>query len=272
MPGGAESRATGAATSAPQERADRSRIVRPTIGVTCSFEPSDAAVPRLRSYLNAAYTDAIYLAGGIPFPITPPPEHDPACIDELLARCDGVLFSGGADVSPQRYGQSPHPRTAAMHERRDRVEFELFQVVQRSALPVLSICLGCQVANVACGGGLVQHVDDLARPHAVEHYKPDHSPAYHDVRVVADSLLERIVGKTQFEVNSRHHQVLDPSALGAGLRAVAFAPDGVVEAAEMPGPRFMLAVQWHPEDLIDRPEHMSLFRALVAQAAQRPRG
>lgn len=243
--------------------------MRPLIGVTCSFDPTGAAPPRPRNYLNAAYSDAIYAAGGIPFPLALPPEPDAALIAELLERCDGLLFTGGPDVDPRRYGQSPHARTQTMDPRRDAFELPLFAATDRSGKPVLSICLGCQVTAVCRGGQLVQHVDDLPRAATIEHHKSDHTAAYHPVRVERDSLLWRIVGRTEFEVNSRHHQVVDARDLGGGLRAVAFAPDGVVEAVEDAGRPFMIAVQWHPEDLIDRPEHLRLFEALVAAAAQR---
>jgi putative glutamine amidotransferase len=246
--------------------------MRPVIGVTMSFEQTGGATPRLRSFLNAAYSDAIYAAGGLPLPLAVPQSPDPALIQEALRRCDGLLFTGGPDLNPSHYGQPRHERTEVLHPRRDAFDIEFFRHADASEKPILAICLGCQIASVARGGCLVQHVDDLPRASPIVHHMPDHSAAYHDVRVERESRLARIVGRTRFEVNSRHHQVVNREQLGGRMRAVAFADDGVVEAAEDRDGRWLLAVQWHPEDLIDRPEHLSLFRALVEQAGQRGAG
>lgn len=243
--------------------------MRPLIGVTMSFEETAPPNVRTRCFLNSAYADAVFAAGGLPYPLPLPPTPDPALLAELLRRIDGVLFTGGPDLDPKHYGQARHAQTKTLHPRRDHFEVEFFRAADASALPVLSICLGCQLANVGRGGCLVQHVDDLARPSPIAHHSPDHSSTYHPVSVVAGSKLARIVEEREFEVNSRHHQVIDASQVGGGLRPVAFAPDGIVEAAEDPGDRFLVAVQWHPEDLIDRPVHLRLFQALVAEAGRR---
>lgn len=241
---------------------------RPLIGITMSFE-STGSPPRERTYLNAAYCDAVFAAGGTPFPLAPPPKPDAGLMKDLLNRVDGLLFTGGPDLDPKHYGQKRHEKTHVLHPRRDGWDIALFQHIDQSPHPVLSICLGCQIAAVARGGCLVQHVDDLPRSPRIEHHKPDHSAAYHAVRVESGSRLEGIVGKREFEVNSRHHQVIDRAQMGGRLRPVAFAPDGVVEAAEDPDGRFLLAVQWHPEDLIDRREHLALFEALVEASRER---
>lgn len=240
--------------------------MRPLIGITSSFERTAGPAGRERSCLNASYADAVYAAGGLPFPIVPPPDANEALFVDLLSRCDALVFSGGPDLDPTHYGQERHAKTEVLHPRRDKFDIELFRYAERADVPTLSICLGCQIANVACGGALVQHVDDLPRPNAVPHYRPDHTSAYHPVRVEADSLVAKLVGRTEFEVNSRHHQLVDKSAIGGGLRPVAFAPDGVVEALEDPRRRFFVAVQWHPEDMIDRCEHLALFEGLVQAA------
>jgi gamma-glutamyl-gamma-aminobutyrate hydrolase PuuD len=239
--------------------------MRPIIGVTSSFA-TEGDPPRERSYVNAAYTDAIFAAGGIPQPIPAPPEPDEALLENLLLRYDGLLFTGGPDIDPSHYGQQRHPKTTVLHARRQAFELAWFRKADLAEKPILAICLGCQVANVARGGCLVQHVDELPRESPVEHYRPDHSSAYHEVEVESDSRLAEIVGRTRFEVNSRHHQLVDRQHVGGRLRPVAFARDGVVEAAEDRGDQFMIAVQWHPEDLIDREEHLRLFKALVEAA------
>ncbi len=242
--------------------------MRPIIGVTCSFDVTEGANPRLRASLNAAYSDAIYAAGGIPFPIATPASLDRALLDELLGHCRGVLFTGGPDLDPRHYGQPRHAKTSVLHERRDRFDIEFFRRADEIGRPALAVCLGCQIASVARGGCLVQHVEDIPRRSVIQHFREDHSSAFHDVELVADSRIAQIVGQTRFEVNSRHHQVIDASQVGGRLRPVGFAPDGVVEAAESTDDRFLIAVQWHPEDLIDRREHLRLFEALVAAAAR----
>jgi putative glutamine amidotransferase len=242
---------------------------RPIIGVTCSVDADGDHSPKPRAYLNLAYTDSIFAAGGLAQPIPIPERMDAKLIAELLDSYDGLLFTGGDDVNPRHYGQTPHARTGVMHERRDAFEVEFFRAADAADKPILSICLGCQIASVARGGCLIQHVDDLPRKSGIEHHKPNHGTAYHDVEIVPDSMLAKIVGRSRMEVNSRHHQVVDREQVGGSLKPVAFAPDGVVEAAEDPTKRFFLAVQWHPEDMIDRPEHLKLFEALVKASTPR---
>ncbi len=243
---------------------------RPRIGITSNIAPDEHQPDRIRCYVNSAYVDAIFAAGGLPLVLPPPPVDAPlALMDELLATCDGILFTGGPDLDPRHYGQARHAKTEVLPARRDHFEVEFFRRADQTDAPILAICLGCQVANVARGGALVQHVDDLPRTPAIEHYKPDHSTAYHPVTVQPDTRLAAILGTRELEVNSRHHQVLDAREVGGRLRPVAFAPDGVVEAAEGVDRRFMVAVQWHPEDMIDRPEHLRLFEALVQEAVRR---
>ncbi|HKQ49123.1 MAG TPA: gamma-glutamyl-gamma-aminobutyrate hydrolase family protein [Phycisphaerae bacterium] len=239
---------------------------RPIIGVTCSVDAEGDSSPKPRAFLNMAYTDAIFAAGGLAQPVPIPERPDARLIAELIDSYDALLFTGGADVNPHQYGQIPHASTIAMHERRDVFEVEFFRAADAADKPILSICLGCQIASVARGGCLIQHVDDLPRKTAIEHHKPNHGTAYHDVEIATDSMLAKIVGRTRMEVNSRHHQVVDREQVGGSLKPVAFAPDGIVEAVEDQNKRFFLAVQWHPEDMIDRPEQLRLFAALVNAA------
>jgi putative glutamine amidotransferase len=239
---------------------------RPIVGVTCSVDAEGDSSPKPRAYLNMAYTDAVFAAGGLAQPVPIPERADAGLIAELVASYDALLFTGGADVNPHQYGQLPHHKTIAMHERRDAFEVEFFRAADAADKPILSICLGCQIASVARGGCLIQHVDDLPRKTTIEHHKPGHGTAFHDVEITPDSMLAKIVGRTRMEVNSRHHQIVDREQVGGSLKPVAFASDGVVEAVEDPAKRFFLAVQWHPEDMIDRPEQLRLFEALVTAA------
>ena len=241
--------------------------MRPIIGVSSNFgldKQSDP--PRRQSYLLATYTDAIFAAGGIAMPLPVPPEHDEDLIDEMLSAVNGLLFTGGLDLHPRHWDAALHSTTKPLHPRRDGFELDLFSRADARRLPILAICLGFQVAHVARGGQLCQHVDDLNLTPATTHHLPHERSAFHNVRIAPQSSLAAVVGTTEIEVNSRHHQVVPVEHQGTGLQPVAHAPDGVLEASEDCDGRFLLAVQWHPEELCDRPEHLRLFEALVAAA------
>jgi putative glutamine amidotransferase len=242
--------------------------MRPIIGITTGFDVAPHVSPRSeRLTLLAPYTDAVYAAGGLPWPLPPPPSLDEKVLDELLGGVDGVLFTGGPDIDPRHFAQTPHRETHVMHERRGAFDLALFRRADAGRVPILAICLGHQIAHVARGGSLHQHVDDLRLRPAVVHHQSD-GGACHPVRVDPESRLARIVGGPQIEVNSRHHQIVNAAHAGHGLRATAFSPDGVLEASEDCAGRFLVTVQWHPENLTDRPEHMRLFEALVDAARE----
>jgi len=161
---------------------------------------------------------------------------------------DAVVLCGGNDIDPAHYGQAPDARLGELDPARDVYELDVAWSALRRDLPILAICRGMQLLNVACGGTLKQHVDD-------------HRDVMHTVDVEPESLLAQVTGEASFEVNSRHHQVLDE--LGEGLVVTARA-GSLIEAAEMPGKRFTLAVQWHPEDLVaTHAPHRALFAALA---------
>lgn len=242
--------------------------MRPIIGITSNFGMNKEKPSRLHSYLLAGYCDGVLAAGGLAQPVPVPPDHDGALLDEILDCYDGLLFTGGADLDPLRYGARPHQRTHVLHSRRERFEVDLFRRADARRAPILGICLGHQLAHVARGGALLQHVDDLDLSPAVAHHLADEENAYHDVDIAADSRLAESIGVARLEANSRHHQIVDPARVGAGLATVATSADGVIEASEDCDGRFLLTVQWHPEDLLDRREHLALFRALVDEAKQ----
>ncbi len=242
----------------------------PIIGVTSSYEVDpDRDPPREQMHLLAEYTEAVFAAGGLPHPLPVPHRFDEGRLDAVIDSVDGLMFIGGFDLDPQRYGQSPHPQTQVMHPRREAFEVELLRRADERRVPVFAICLGFQILHVLRGGALVQHVDDLPREPAVTHHLPRDANAFHEIRIEPDSRLATAMGCTSCEANSRHHQIVAAERQGAGLRPVAWAPDGVLEASEDCDGRFLLAVQWHPEDLVDRPAHLGLFEALVAAAAAR---
>jgi putative glutamine amidotransferase len=196
--------------------------------------------------------------------------HRPA---DVIASADGLLLPGGGDVLPTLYGEAAHPSFAAAETGRDDYELELARRAVEANLPLLAICRGAQILNVACGGSLVQHIPDQVGT-LVNHElrEPPHAIA-HDVWVTSGSLLEslmreRLEGDT-CAVNSRHHQA--PAALGKGLVASATAPDGVIEAIENPHKRFCLGVQWHPENFYRTGEFRALFEGLLNAASEKIR-
>ncbi|MGI8899426.1 MAG: gamma-glutamyl-gamma-aminobutyrate hydrolase family protein, partial [Nocardioides sp.] len=203
--------------------------------------------------LPSQYADAVERAGAVPVLLPP---QDPVAATAVVARLDGLVISGGADVEPTRYGAEPHPRTARWREDRDAWELALLDAADARLLPVLGICRGMQVMAVHRGGSLDQHTPDL-----VGH--EDHSPggdAYGDIDVSTrgGSQLARLLGE-RHKVGCHHHQSVREHP---GYVPAAFAADGTLEAMEAIGDRFELAVQWHPETRADA----GLFRGLVEAA------
>jgi putative glutamine amidotransferase len=238
-------------------------VAAPIIGVTTSSERTDKGVHR--AYLNASYIRAVERAGGIPLLLTP--YHSSASVARFSEWIDGLLLTGGGDIDPVRFGEAPHPTTSLISAERD--ELELQRVTRQAidtGLPLLAICRGLQVVNVALNGTLHQHVPDVFGDE-IAHSQPDaRSDRTHDIAIEPGTLLASLAGGERLAVNSFHHQAIKD--LGDGLRPVAWAEDKVIEAIEMPGARgFMLAVQWHPEELVeDDPAALRLFQALVNAA------
>jgi putative glutamine amidotransferase len=230
---------------------------RPRIGVT--------ADPH---YDVAEYETAVRAAGGDPIRWMP----DVARVDADLRDVDGIVFSGGEDIDPERYGQAAHPRTELASPARDDYEIALMRAAFERGLPVLAICRGLQVANVAFGGALHQHVPDVFGE-TVPHSVPVNGVTYrglidaHRLEIVAGSRLAGITGDV-LVTGSRHHQSV--ARIGEGLRAVARSADGVIEALEAAeAAQFFLAVQWHPESTValDGGASAGLFAALVRSAS-----
>jgi len=193
-------------------------------------------------------------------------------LDEALAGGSGLLLTGGDDVAPARYGESKHPAVVEVEPERDEFEIALVQEARRRNLPILAICRGVQVLNVAFGGSLVQDIPSQV-PGALQHkltVPPHQSYALaHEVWFEKDSLLgsllkDRLSDADSCEVNSRHHQAVKQVA--GGFRVTATAPDGVIEAIEDPGARFCLGVQWHPENFWRTGEFRALFEGFVQAA------
>jgi putative glutamine amidotransferase len=230
-------------------------VARPLIGIT-TYAPESVTfgVWELPAALiPLSYVDAIEDAGGRPLLV--PPQSDG--VKETLDALDGLLFSGGEDVDPAHYGAEPHPETKGVHAGRDGAELDLLRAALARDMPVLAVCRGSQVLNVARGGDLVQHL-----PEVVGDEKHKHTPgvfADHDVDLVPGSRVQRILGD-RAPVKSHHHQGF--RTLGDGLREAARADDGTIEALEDPSHRFAVGVLWHPE----AGEDFALFTELVEEA------
>jgi len=204
------------------------------------------------------YVRAVLEAGGIPLLLPPLP---PALIPDALSGIDGLILTGGGDVDPGLYGATPDPRTTDVDEARDASELALLDAAGRLALPVLGICRGAQLINVAYGGTLLQELDD---GHHLAHRQPARRyEAVHEVTVRDGSRLATLVPERTVAVNSLHHQGVD--RLAGGLVATAFAEDGLVEAFEA-DEADLIAVQWHPECQPDEPTAAALFRWIVDAA------
>jgi putative glutamine amidotransferase len=229
-------------------------MMHPVIGITSYAEQARWGVwDSPAALIPLAYVQAVERAGGRPL-LVPPSD---AAIEETLDALDGVVFSGGADLDPDLYGAEPHPETNDVRAERDRAELALLQAALERDMPVLAVCRGSQVFNVARGGDLVQHL-----PEVVGHEKHKHTPgvfADHDVEVTEGTRLGRLLGD-RAPVKSHHHQGY--GRLGEGLVESARAEDGTIEAFEDPSHRFALGVLWHPEE----GEDAALFEELVAEA------
>jgi putative glutamine amidotransferase len=222
-----------------------------------------------RAYVNSAYLHAVEQAGGIP--VLLPPRLNATALETLWRRLDALVLTGGGDIEPARFGDAAHPKTTLVSAERDALELELVDRAIRDDVPLFGICRGLQVLNVALGGTLHQHIPDAVGD-AVQHSQTERRDVpTHPVKLLTEGTrLGEILGSPELVVNSFHHQSL--RTLGRGLRDVAWAPDQVIEAVEHEDRRkFVLAVQWHPEDLVG---HDAAARALFAAVvdAARARG
>jgi putative glutamine amidotransferase len=236
---------------------------RPLIGLTLDAEPA-GGWSRLPWYaLRQNYFEAVTEAGGLPVALP----HEPELALHYAQTLDGLVVTGGAfDVDPALYGAGSTHATVTTKDRRTRFEWAITEAALARDLPVLGICGGQQLLNVVLGGTLIQHIPD-AVPDALAHEQPNpRTEPGHKVEVLPDSLLHRITGTASLPVNSAHHQAVEQPA--PGLLVSGRAPDGVVEAIEDPGRRFLLGVQWHPEYAIS-PGDSLIFRSFVEAARER---
>ena len=234
----------------------------PLIGITTARVLNNSNIHVMSA--AEAYVQAVYKAGGLPVLI--PLGIADTDLAALLERLDGLLFTGGGDIAPERYGGQPHPRVYDIDPDRDRMELSLVKMAVDVRMPFLGICRGFQVVNVAFGGGLYEDILDQ-HPGALKH---DYFPGYprdqlvHPVTITPGSRLAEILGQTEVGVNSLHHQGV--RKVPGALPLTALAPDGIPEAVELPGHPFGLAVQWHPEWLQAHAPMRRLFVAFVEAA------
>ena len=212
--------------------------------------------------LGLSYARAIQRAGGLPVVIPPVPVE---AIAGMLSKVDAVVLSGGPDIHPGAYGEAPHPELGPTYRELDIAELAIAGDAVAADIPLLGISRGAQALNIARGGTLFQHLPEQVG-RSLHHLPPGGGKqAVHPVRVEESSRLhEALGGVSTLEVSSYHHQ--SASGLGRGVRAVAWAPDGVVEAIEVPGTGFAIGVQWHAESMLDVPSQLRLFGALVRAA------
>jgi putative glutamine amidotransferase len=233
--------------------------MKPRIGITSAPTVYDG---RRVERVNHWYVDAVARAGGLPLIL---PALPPTDAEAILAGLDGMVLTGGGDVDPWLYGEEPAPEVYDVDAARD--EWELALIRGAVDVPVLGICRGAQLLNVAAGGSLIQHLPDVTQNHR---QRERHTEAVHFVEVAPGSQLAEVLGTRHLGVNSIHHQAI--ARVGQGLRAVAWSPDGVIEAVEREDGAPVLAVQWHPESLVDHVPHGQLFLWLTRTAALRRPG
>jgi putative glutamine amidotransferase len=235
--------------------------MKPLIGITTNQSKNTNGQPTVA--LMQSYVNAIMQAGGVPV-LIPSMIHDDGW-DALYARLDGILFSGGGDIALEHFPGDAHPRIDDVDPERDSVELKMLNAAAEDGKPFLGICRGCQVMNVALGGTLYTHIQDQL-PKALDHSYPGNmrTVLVHEVKIEEGTRIAEIMGEPILKVNSLHHQGLKDIA--PSLRVTGVAPDGLVEAVELPDHPFGIAVQWHPEWLTDQESTRILFIKFVEAA------
>lgn len=239
---------------------------RPIIGLTTSTILPDQGSRLERAGVAIHYCRAIMAAGGAPLLI--PNLDEPQVLASILPVLDGLLLTGGPDVHPRHYGQEVLPECEHIDEQRDATELALLRALQHGDLPLLGICRGIQMLNVGFGGTLLQDVN-TQMPGALDHRASNPAPAQptHEVRVASHSRLAMLLGDEVVPANTMHHQAVD--AVAPGFAVVAHAPDGIVEAIEYQGHRFLVGVQCHPEHLFSKDARwLALFTGFVQEAGR----
>ena len=233
----------------------------PLVGVTTSITVGQTPE---RAYVNSAYLHAVQQAGGVP--VLLPPQLSKSSLERLVRGLDALLLTGGGDLDPAGFGEAPHPTLYEVAPSRDALETQVTHMALEKRMPLLAICRGIQVLNVALGGTLHQDVATDPGTEIQHSQKEGRDQTTHKVSVTPRSRLARVLDADDVEVNSFHHQVI--KSLGRGLVPVAWAPDRLIEGVELDDDtRWVLGVQWHPEHLVGNSEPARrLFSALVSAA------
>jgi putative glutamine amidotransferase len=241
---------------------------RPVIGICTALERARWSVwDEQAMLLPRSYVSAVQRAGGLAVLLPPDATDDEQELGQLLELIDGLVLAGGADIDPASYGQQPHPNTTDTVPERDAFEIALVRAAIERDMPLLGICRGMQLINVACGGTLMQHLPERFGHHEHRRVMGSFDGADHDVELREGTLAHRVAGEHRHPTKSHHHQGVD--RLGDGLEVSGVsAMDGLPEAIELTGARFVLGVQWHPE--VD--EGSAVIGALVAAAEEAARG
>jgi len=254
---------------------EKMSLQRPLIAVTTSEVREGKSVtltrhgepPQHEMALGLKYLQAVETAGGIP--VVVPPLHQPA-VEPLLDRCSGLLLSGGPDLHPDAYGRAPHPEIGPTEPALDAFELALARAADARGMPILAICRGLQLLNVARAGTLHQHLPEVNGDRVRHRQTQPSAQTTHWVSVSSGSRLADILGRRRARVNSFHHQAVNQ--VGRGLEPNAWASDGTIEGLEATDREFTIGVQWHAECLVDRTAQASLFEGFVhAAKAYEPR-
>ncbi len=244
--------------------------MKPIIGITCGMsyhakELNFINLPHQFHQLSDTYVRAVERAGGIPLII--PAYSDPELALDMIQQVDGILFSGGGDVDPLILNSRALSTVSPIQPRRDSMELKLAKyAIEQMNVPVMGVCRGIQVVNIAMGGTVYI---DLEAEGKLEH-RMSMYPYYmasHKVELCEGTRLANIMGTTHIETNSYHHQAVKELADCFSVAALSV-PDGVIEAAEKPGDRFVVLVQWHPEAMENHKEHQAIFRSFISEAAK----
>lgn len=229
--------------------------MKPIIGITTSVDEQKS------SSVLGAYVKAIEVAGGAP--ILLPYIEDDSALEAMLSACDGVLFSGGVDIDPARYNEKKRDTCGDISLYRDEIEFKILEKAMKMDLPILAICRGCQLVNVALGGTLYQDIPSELDTD-IRHRQIEEKFSYsHDVIIEEDTPLFKLLGTTRIKANSFHHQAI--KSLAPTLLSMASADDGIVEAVWCDSVRYLRAYQWHPERLFDE-NNKKIFADFVNEA------
>jgi putative glutamine amidotransferase len=235
-------------------------MTKPIIGIGSDI--AVAAGQRDRAFVFTTYTEALRRAGAVVVIVPPQPENAADVVESL----DGILLAGGDDYDPAAYGEERHGSCETMDPRRQENELALAKAARERGIPTLGICLGLQSMNVAAGGTLIQDIASALETE-IDHASEPSDRHRHEVLVENGTKLAKILGGGEHNVNSSHHQAV--GRVANGLHISALAPDGIVEALEDVSQGFYIGVQWHPEDMPEETDALTLFRAFVEAAKKR---